>query len=258
MLWLIKFHKNKILSEILKMKNSNKLVVTALLFMASMAYASASNPVVPPSSNAGRDQALLFLSLGLSCVLLVLVIVLWRKNSALSERLEETEDDFQSEFRKIHEALPSEALTRDDVLLLINEENEKRDAMRGAVGDAKPLPAGGSGHDTSDEHPLVFYFGRPATELMFDDNRKTIEHFETSYYRFTVDKNERDQARIDFCPTRQGAIKALDGRAKTIEPVCHLVVKGDKPTTFHQTAPGRAVLKNGFWTVVKKLEVEYE
>lgn len=240
------------------MKKSNKFALTALLFFASMADASASAPAPAPTSNAGMAPALLFLSLGLSCVLLILVIVLWRKNTALNERLEEVEDDFQSDFSKIHEALPAEAFTRDDVLLLINEEIDKYVSGHPAVAGAASASSGAESGKPADEHPLVFYFGRPATELMFDDNRKTREHFETSYYRFTVDKNEPDQARIDFCPTRQGAIKALDGRVKTIEPACHLVVNGDKPTTFRQTAPGKAVLKNGFWTVIKKLEVVYE
>lgn len=240
------------------MKKSNKIALVALLFFASTMYAPAAAPAPASTSNAGTASVLLFLSIGLSCVLLIFIIVLWRRNKALNERLEEVEDDFQSDFRKIHEALPAEALTRDDVLLLINEEIDKYMSNHPDAAAKASASSGMESGKQADEHPLVFYFGRPATELMFDDNRKTREHFETSYYRFTVDKNEPDQARIDFCPTRQGAIKALDGRVKTIEPACHLVVNGDKPTTFHQTAPGRAVLKNGFWTVIKKLEIVYE
>lgn len=179
-----------------------------------------------------------------------------KKVNNLTERLEEVEDDFNSRLQKVHESMPSEALTRDDVLLLLKEELDRKSAERVAT-DAESKGLAGAAVD-AETHPKVFYFGRPTAELMFDDNRKTMERFETSYYRFTLDSHEPDLAVIDFVPSRQGAIKALDGRERTIEPACNLTVKGEKPSAFRQIAAGRAVLKNGFWTVIRKIEVIYE
>jgi hypothetical protein len=231
-------------------------VAVAVPMPASAAPASASAAPVPDSLVSTLVLVGLLAAALVAIVALIIALIQKKKINDLTERLEEMDDDFNSRLQKVHESLPTEALSRNDVLLLLKEELDRKSAERAAAEAKAKADAGAA--DDSEKHPKVFFFGRPTAELMFDDNRKTLEHFESSYYRFTLDSHEPDQATIDFVPSRQGAIKALDGRERTIEPVCNLTVKGDKPVSFRQTAAGRAVLKNGFWTVIKKIEVVYE
>ncbi len=195
-------------------------------------------------------------AIGVAVVLFILLLVQNHKIAALREALDDATYDLQAAQQHFHDALPAEVLTRQEVQLLINEEVSRNvQAIANAQAEAA---ANAYLTDSVVESPKVIYFGRPSAERMFDDERKTLEPYETSYYRFTLLKDEPEQAVIDFCPTRQGAIKALDNRVKTIEPACQLVVNGEKPQTYRQVAQGSAVLKNGFWTVLKKVEVVYE
>lgn len=189
-------------------------------------------------------------------VLIVLLSMQNHKIADLREALDDATYDLQTAQQHFHDALPTEVLTRQEVQLLIDEEVSRNVQ---AIADAQ-AQAAANAYLTEPvvESPKVIYFGRPTAERMFDDERKTFEAYETSYYRFTLMKDEPEQAIIDFCPTRQGAIKALDNRVKTIEPACDLTVNGEKPQTYRQLAQGSAVLKNGFWTVVKKVEIVYE
>ena len=125
-------------------------------------------------------------------VLIVLLSMQNHKIADLREALDDATYDLQTAQQHFHDALPAEVLTRQEVQLLIDEEVSRNVQ---AIADAQ-AQAAANAYLTEPvvESPKVIYFGRPTAERMFDDERKTFEAYETSYYRFTLMKDEPEQA----------------------------------------------------------------
>jgi len=196
-----------------------------------------------------------YIAIGVAFVLLFLLIVLWRMLDSVRNRVDDLEMDVENILKRIPEEFGEKFISREEVEVLIVEQ------VASVVIDVKGPEVSAGSHEklfVPEVAPHVIFFGRPTGERMFDDNKKCMKMTENTYYRFSLLKNDEENAIVEFCPNHTGAIKALDNRAKTIEPVCELTVKGEKPQNYRCEKPGRAVMKNGFWTVIRKAKVVYE
>lgn len=222
--------------------------ITLFLFLSVPATLCATG--VEPFFNANIPMVT-YIAIGAACVLLFLLIVLWRMLDGVKSRVNDLEEDLEI----VRETKSDEkALSREEVEAMIAERMASVASVPDAAAEVTPeLPK-----EVAPVLPSVIFFGRPTGERMFDDNKKTTEMDENTYYRFALLKNDEENALVFFCPNHTGAIKALDNRVKTIEPACELTIKGDKPQNYRCEEPGRAVIKNGFWTVIRKAKVVYE
>lgn len=198
-----------------------------------------------------------YLAIGVACVLLFLLIVLWRMLDAVRGRVDDLEVDVENVLNRISEETQEKSVSRANEAKMISE---KAGSIVSADVRIREVPV-----DSNEKRaisaaavPGVIFFGCPTGERMFDDNKKCMEMKANSYYRFSLLKNDEETALVEFCPTETGAIRALDDRVKSIEPACELIVKGDEPKNYRCVKLGRAVIKNGFWTVIRKAEVIYE
>lgn len=221
------------------------LLTPVVLHAAELQSANANIPVVT------------YIAIGVACVLLFLLIVLWRMLDAVRSRVADLEVDVESFLNRMSEETQMNSISREDVEVMIAKQagsTVSSDVRSGEVSvhsnEKRVISAAAV--------PAVIFFGCPTGERMFDDNKKCMEMTANTYYRFSLVKNDEETALVEFCPTPVGAIKALDNRVKTIEQVCELIVKGDKPKNYRCEMLGHAVIKNGFWTVIRKAKVIYE
>lgn len=198
-----------------------------------------------------------YIAIGVACVLLFLLIVLWRMLDAVRKRVDDLEVDVENVLNRISEETQEKSISRADVAMMIAEQADSRASIDVKSREILVDPNEKRVISTA-AVPGVIFFGCPTGERMFDDNKKCMEMTASSYYRFSLIKNDEETALVEFCPTPAGAIRALDNRMKSIEPACELIIKGDEPKNYRCEMPGRAVMKNGFWTVIRKAKVIYE
>ena len=191
---------------------------------------------------AGGVACLLFL------VLLCIVVIQSQRIKRLSDEVDELRGDVEDDLARLQSNQPAESLSKQDVVLLIHEEFER-------LAPQSPLAtAAKQAISASSQVENVFYFSRPSAERMFDHDSRTSQPVEDTLYRFTLMRDDPQRAVVDLCPAPRALIFALDDAARRLGAACELCENTDIGASLRQTSAGVAVLKNGFWTMVRKVE----
>lgn len=103
-----------------------------------------------------------------------------------------------------------------------------------------------------------FYMERPLKENEFDLSLRKENPTEDTCYKFKLDKHNDSKATFKFeTVSPQAALRALNTRDKTIDPVCDVtIINGD--TGHYECNEGEATLKDGKWIVTKKAYIIFK
>lgn len=199
------------------------------------------------------SQIALVVVVALLIVLAVVVVLLARRVELLRRSFSSLSSDVADRLSRMRDDMPGESLTKADALLIVHEEIERlypasqlATASRRTISEVTEV----NGADG------VIYFSRPTAERMFDDNLHTLEPIEDTLYRLTPLRDEKTRAVVDFCPSDRAFVLSLEDRYKLLAPVCDFGEGVPTAMNFRQSAAGVAILKNGFWTVVRKVQLE--
>lgn len=103
-----------------------------------------------------------------------------------------------------------------------------------------------------------FYMPRTRRNYEFDDARKQFSKDENTFFKFIVDRRNRNKAVFEFDPYDQTNItRSFDDRDNSMVTVCEIEFESNQPTNYVNIVKGEAELRNGKWIVTKKLRLKY-
>ena len=188
--------------------------------------------------------------------LLLIVLIGWlcalRRLNKLGNEFEQMRQETDEELMRLQANQPGEALTKTDVVMLIHEEFERLAPATVLATAAKEAITSEAERDESE----VFYFAAPTAERMFDHELHTLCPVEDTLYRLTPMRDEPNRAVVDLCATPRALVGAIEDFSRLLAPVCAFEVAPTLTSEFRQASAGVAVRKNGFWTLIRKIEIE--
>ena len=109
---------------------------------------------------------------------------------------------------------------------------------------------------SQDGNPKIFFMPRTMKYCEFEDSKKKYHRDETTYFKFTLKKN--NLAEFEFDPFDETCIKkAYDDKENSLTTVCEIDVANTPPSKYRNMEKGLAELTNGIWKVTRKLKLQY-